>query len=233
MRRMILLFVLLALIASLTIIVIAQNDDPNFCLNGIWQCADPDNPAREEWNYTCGWYLGMYNAGRIDGIPSWCGTPYYVEPTGTLEDGTDHNLCLDGTWQCADPENPAREEWNYTCGWYLGTFYAGELNNVPSWCGYPLSPATGCYDGPTGLLDFYYNDIPDTVGNVTVYSSEDGMCVADTMQTTLGVVINTTSAADAVAYCQTIDSRFNWAEYPYGLGYPIGASFWICFTLTP
>ena len=133
---------------------------------------------------------------------------------------------------CPDPDNPAREEWNYTCGWYLGMYNAGEIDAIPSWCG-PPGPAAGCYDNQSwGFLDFYYNGIPDTVGNVTVYSSEDGMCVVDTMQTTLGVVINTTSSsANPVAYCQAIDSRFNWAEYPYELGYPIGPNFWICFTL--
>lgn len=53
------------------------------------------------------------------------------------QDGADeHNPCLNGTWYCPDPDDPAREEWNWACGWYWAHFFAGEYGKaqMPDWC---------------------------------------------------------------------------------------------------
>ena len=88
---MVLLCVALSMVALPSV---AQDgaDAENPCLNGTWNCADPDHPAREAWNWACGWYfayaaIGEYN---LDQIPAWC-----KPPTDTDHDGIpdDRDLC--------------------------------------------------------------------------------------------------------------------------------------------
>ena len=61
--------------------------------------------------------------------------------TATLaqEDEGDANLCYDGAWYCLDPNDPAREIWNWACGWYWGNYLAGLIGTVPDWCGYTFT----------------------------------------------------------------------------------------------
>ena len=60
-------------------------------------------------------------------------------PSVAQDDADEHNPCLNGTWYCPDPEDPAREEWNWTCGWYWAHFSNAEYGQaqIPSWCLWP------------------------------------------------------------------------------------------------
>jgi hypothetical protein len=63
------------------------------------------------------------------------------------QDGADeHNPCLNGTWHCPDPNNPAQEEWNWAAGWYWALYYAGEITypQIPEWIRGPLYPDGYC-----------------------------------------------------------------------------------------
>lgn len=80
MRKSIIVLILLAFaLMSVTAVTFAQDDtDPghyhyNYCINGTWFCPDPDNPAREAWNYGTAWYWGLYKAGDIpySQVPEW------------------------------------------------------------------------------------------------------------------------------------------------------------------
>lgn len=90
-KRPLLVLCCALLLAGLAFGVAAQEDDqPSLCTDGTWFCPDPDNPAREEWNWSAGWYLGMYFAGRIgvDDIPEWVGLVFDSDGDG-VEDKLD------------------------------------------------------------------------------------------------------------------------------------------------
>ena len=85
MRKTVFLVVLVALL-SLTLVVVAQDDDnsPSLCTDGTWYCPDPDHPYREAWNWACGVYWAQYYAEMIDAVPEWCTVPV-EEPEPTPE----------------------------------------------------------------------------------------------------------------------------------------------------
>lgn len=74
MRKAVFLMVLVGLL-SLTLVLIAQEDSPNFCTDGTWFCPDPDDPYREAWNWACGAYFAQLEAEMIDSVPEWCLAP--------------------------------------------------------------------------------------------------------------------------------------------------------------
>lgn len=60
-----------------------------------------------------------------------------VSSVALAQDGADpHNPCLNGTWYCPDSDDAAREQWNWTCAWYMSHHAAGEISaaQVPEWC---------------------------------------------------------------------------------------------------
>lgn len=77
MRKTLFVFVLVAFVLmAVSAVTFAQEpppDEHNFCLNGTWFCPDPDDPAREEWNWAAAWYWALYRAGEIpfEKIPEW------------------------------------------------------------------------------------------------------------------------------------------------------------------
>jgi hypothetical protein len=87
MRKAIIILILLAFTLMTTAVTFAQDniDDYNPCLNGTWYCPDPDNPAREEWNWGAAWYWALYFAGEITfpEIPEWVRGPLY--PPGSCQ----------------------------------------------------------------------------------------------------------------------------------------------------
>ena len=81
MRKTVFLVVLVALL-SLTLVVVAQDNDdsPSLCTDGTWYCPDPEHPGREEWNWACGVYWAQYYAEMIDAVPEWCNIEPAPEP---------------------------------------------------------------------------------------------------------------------------------------------------------
>ena len=84
MRRVFFLLLVLVLSLSAASVAFAQDDapvvDPNACLTGgsmEGQCDLPTD-AEDEWAWTCGYYVGLYDDDDIsrDQIPDWC---YYPE----------------------------------------------------------------------------------------------------------------------------------------------------------
>ena len=80
MRKFTFVFTLILLVLLAGTIVFAEDDalpgddGPSLCTDGVWDCPDPVDPAREEWNWACGWYWGHFLAGKISEVPDWCVT---------------------------------------------------------------------------------------------------------------------------------------------------------------
>ena len=87
MRKFILVLTLIIFILAAGTIVVAEEEDDglSLCFDGTWHCPDPDNPEREEWNWTCGAYWGHHYAGLMttDEIPEFCKP---VEPQPVIDD---------------------------------------------------------------------------------------------------------------------------------------------------
>jgi hypothetical protein len=86
MRKFILILtlILLVLIAGTVVLAdddAASDDGPSLCFDGTWHCPDPNDPAREEWNWECGWWWGHFNAGLISVVPDKCDVEELVEPS--------------------------------------------------------------------------------------------------------------------------------------------------------
>jgi hypothetical protein len=84
-----------------------------------------------------------------DALPG--GGPPSDGPPSDAPPGDGPSLCTDGTWTCPDPNNAAREEWNWACGWYWGHYYAGmfAVHNFPVYCAQPIDT------DQDGILDLY------------------------------------------------------------------------------
>jgi hypothetical protein len=155
MRKFGLIFTLLvALIFVLTAVVIAQDDDtpdPNLCADGTWHCPDPDDPAREEWNYTCGWYLGMYNAGEISSFPGWC---VYSDSDG---DGVEDDVDV-----CPMPGDDSINSNNHQVGDYclLSPTMCGSVDYITD------TDGDGCaeeYGGSVVDMSFCHSGLPSCI----------------------------------------------------------------------
>ena len=72
MRKFILVFTLILFVLIVGTVVLAEDEGPSLCTDGTWDCADPDDPAREAWNWACGWYWGHFIDGQISEVPDWC-----------------------------------------------------------------------------------------------------------------------------------------------------------------
>jgi hypothetical protein len=77
MRKFILVLTLILLVLIVGTVVLADDDavsddEPSLCFDGTWHCPDPEDPAREEWNWECGWYWGHFYAGLISTVPDKC-----------------------------------------------------------------------------------------------------------------------------------------------------------------
>lgn len=84
MRRVVYVSMLVAFLC-LSVPVVAQDDGgPSLCTNGSWYCPDPNDPWREVWNWTCGWWYGHVYAGFFPDVPEWCGG---ATPTSSLPPG--------------------------------------------------------------------------------------------------------------------------------------------------
>ena len=102
----------------------------------------------------------------------------------TIISADDESLC-DTEWYCPDDEDPYREDWNWSCGWYYGQYYAGNISEdeIPEWCEPPPpieeeleGPAAGCYAfniiirQPTAIRDLgngvYYTGVPNVENNL-------------------------------------------------------------------
>ena len=80
MRRLLVFLVLLFVFVSVSSLAFAQ-EDTNACLTGGSREGRCDFPtdAEDEWAWTCGYYVGLFDNGEIpaDAIPDWC---YYPQP---------------------------------------------------------------------------------------------------------------------------------------------------------
>jgi hypothetical protein len=207
MRKLIVLFVFFTLIVSLGIVVSAQDDDTSLCFDGTWNCPDPNDSAREEWNWGCGWYRGMFNAGRIDGVPEWCGNTTDTDGDGVVD-------VLD---ECPLEVGPVD---NAGCPAVVD-------GGTP-----PAPPATGCYDTKPGYVDMQYFGPIDTPGNVHFFGTDDGTCVGVFLTTAMFVQTNLTLSSDVLNLCNRIGSGFILARGMQAFYIPtpsIAADIWICF----
>jgi hypothetical protein len=75
MRKLIFVITLIVFVLVAGTLVLAQDEEPSLCTDGTWYCPDPNDAAREEWNYACGWYWGHFNAGLTGSVPVWCVYP--------------------------------------------------------------------------------------------------------------------------------------------------------------
>lgn len=147
----------------------------------------------------------------------------------------DHNPCLNGTWNCSDPGDPARQEWNWTCGWYLSYYSAGEisLSQVPEWCGLSgLAP--GCYDSSDpAYYDQYYSGPMNTPDNAHTHpSSQDGTCSGTPGIPLMWVQTGLTDPSAVVAYCNSLGGAYSTAENLSSIGFAVPSDMWVCYGVT-
>ena len=139
------------------------------------------------------------------------------------------NPCLNGTWYCADPVNPAREEWNWACGWYIAHSAMGEfsLDQIPEWCTRPVL-RVGCYDSSAGsYLDQYYAGPLNTPGNATIFASFNGTC-SSSPSTIMWVRTVLTTPADVVAFCNSLGGGYSVTLQLATAGFLVPSDIWAC-----
>lgn len=154
------------------------------------------------------------------------------------QDNPPPSLCTDGTWYCPDSDNPHREAWNWTCGWYWGHHYAGLLamGDMPETCN-PEGPyvSPGCYDF-AGLNDVYYYGPLNQPGNAHMYSgSADGTCSGGVGLMGIWVRTALTVPATVVTYCNSFGgpgytaslNMSTWGGQKGGV--PVPSDIWLCY----
>lgn len=158
-KRLILLLCCTLMLAALAIGIAAQEDgETSFCTDGTWYCPDPNNPAREEWNWSAGWYLWMFREGRIDWLPAWCGAALVDSDGDGVYDNSD-----------ACPADPDKSVDGGQCG-----------------CGVPDIDSEG--DGPDGgpngegvISDGVADCVDMCIGDDIIYGDTDGDGYCDEM----------------------------------------------------
>jgi len=79
------LSLLLALVAVLAFVTIAQEDeeDLNWCTDGTWTCDYSDDPETNNLVWQCGWYFAHVEVGAFSmwDVPCWC-YPFMTDTDG-------------------------------------------------------------------------------------------------------------------------------------------------------